>query len=44
MPTARALGEGFARKRFDGFEIAVDWHEEKVRAAVAAFLASGVEC
>jgi hypothetical protein len=39
MPTVKALDDGYAQKRFDGFGIAVDWQEEKTRAAVAAFLA-----
>jgi ribonuclease HI len=39
MPTAKALKDGYAQKRFDGFRIAVDWQEEKTRAAVTAFLA-----
>ncbi|MGC9223289.1 MAG: reverse transcriptase-like protein [Terracidiphilus sp.] len=39
MPTAKALKDGYAQKRFNGFETAVDWQEEKTRAAVAAFLA-----
>jgi ribonuclease HI len=39
MPTAKALSDGYAQKRFDGFGVVVDWQEEKTRAAVAAFLA-----
>lgn len=39
MPTAKALKDGYAQKRFNGFETVVDWQEEKTRAAVAAFLA-----
>jgi len=39
MPTAMALGERYAQKRFDGFGIVVDWEKEKVSTAVAAFLA-----
>ncbi len=39
MPTSKALDDGYAQKRFDGFGIAVDWQEEKTRAAVTSFLA-----
>jgi ribonuclease HI len=39
MPAVKALKDGYAQKRFDGFRIAVDWQEEKARAAVEAFLA-----
>lgn len=39
MYTAKAFKGGYAQKRFNGFETAVYWQQEKIRAAVAAFLA-----
>jgi len=39
MPATRALDDGYAQKRFDGFGIVVDWNKEKVSAAVTAFFA-----
>jgi len=40
MPTAKAIAEGYAQNRFDGFGTTIDWHVDKVSTAVAAFLAN----
>jgi len=37
-PTPRAISEEYAQVRFNGFGRVADWHEERVKAAVAEFI------